>query len=133
MIAGEEHAYFGVLSLLFELLNLAFELGHHILPLFRELRKRFQVFNISRQFGVQLNVMLEAAARLQDSLRLFLIVPEIRTGYFFFQLENLRAFSLRIKDTLESAVSFRRLRSLFHEVPRAFTSSSSQKRLGFHA
>jgi len=57
---------------------------------------------------------------LKDCLRLFLIIPEFGLCYFLFELENLRAFVFRIKDTLELAVSFLRLRPLSLEVLRAF-------------
>jgi hypothetical protein len=109
-----------VLSFLLELLNFVRKLGHDILPLFRKFRQRFQIVRIPSQFRIQLNILLQAAPFLQNSLRFFLIIPELRLSYLFFKLENLCALPLRIKDTLESAVSFPRSRSLSHEVPRAF-------------
>ena len=124
VLAGEKHADFGVLSLLLELLDLAREFGQHILAFIRQFGKRLQVADIPRQLGIQLDIPLQPAARLQDRLRFFLIVPEFRLGCFFFQLENLCALVFRIKDTLESAVSFPRSRSPSHEVPRAFKSSN---------
>lgn len=100
MLSGKKHAYFCVLSFMFELFDLAHELRFYIFPLGGKFGKRPQIIRIPCQFGIQLNVLIKAASRLKNLLRLFLVIPEFRPGYFFFQLENLCTFAFRIKDTL---------------------------------
>jgi hypothetical protein len=124
VFAGKEHANFCVLGFLLDLFDFANKVRHYVFPLVRQFDKRFQVFDVSCQFGIQLDVLFQAASRLEDCLRLFLIIPEFGLRYFFFELENLRVFVFRIKDTLELAVSFPRLRPLSLEVLRAFSPSS---------
>jgi hypothetical protein len=100
VLPGKKHADFGVLSLLLELLDFARKVVKHVFAFMRKLRQRLEIFHILCQLGIQLNVLVQAAARLQDRLGLLLIAPELRLGCFFFELENLRAFACGIKDTL---------------------------------
>jgi hypothetical protein len=79
-----------------------------------------QVLYVFGKLTIQLDIIFQPAAPLQDRLGFFLIVPEIRLGYFSLELENFRALVVRIKDTLAPAVFFPRWRSLFPEALQAF-------------
>jgi hypothetical protein len=99
-----------VLCFVFELLNFAREICSYSFSFSDKLGQSFQIVHLPGQFRIQLDILIEAASCLKCFLRLFLVIPEFRLGYFFLELENLCAFAFRIKDNLESAVSFPRSR-----------------------
>jgi hypothetical protein len=84
-----------------------------------------QVGDILDKLDIQLDIIFQPAAPLQNRLSFFLIIPEIRLGYFSVELENFRALVVRIKDTLAPAVFFPRWRSLFPEALQAFNPPKS--------
>lgn len=95
------------------------ELRQDILSFICQFGKRFKIFDVFSQLRVQLNILFKPAPLLKDCLRLFLIIPEIRCSYLFFELGDFRTFVAGIKDTLELAVFFPRLRLPSPEVLRA--------------
>jgi hypothetical protein len=119
MLSGKQHADFGMPGFLLQFLNLAREIRQDIFSFSRQFGKCFQVLDILYEPRIQLDILVQTAPLLQDGLRLLLIIPEFRFGYFFFEFKNLRTLVVCIKDTLELAVFFPRLRSPSPEVLRA--------------
>jgi hypothetical protein len=119
VLSGKQRSDFGVLRFPLQYFHFAGKIRQDIFTFGRKLGKRFQILDILCQLRIRLDILFQPAPLLQDCLRFLLIVPEIRSGYVFFELENLGTFMIRIKDNLESDVFFLRLRSLSPEVLRA--------------
>ncbi len=120
VLAREQHSYFRVLGFLLQLLHLRGKVRYNVFTLLGEFGKSFEILNVPLQARVQFDVLFQPAALLQDCLRFFLVIPELRVCYFLFELENLCTLVFRIKDNLESGVSSPLSHSLSHEVHRAF-------------
>ena len=108
-----------MLSFLFQLLHLFIEVRQYVLAFISQFDQCLQVVNVLCQSFIQLDILIEAAAPLQDRLRFFLIVPKFRPCNFLFELDYFSTLVFGIKDTLAPAVSFPRWCLLFPEVLRA--------------
>jgi hypothetical protein len=100
VLSGEKHADLGVLSFLLQLLHFAREIVQNVLAFIRQFSERLEVFDLTCQLGIQLDILFQIASLLERRLRFFLVVPEFGTCYFSFELENLCTFAVCIKDTL---------------------------------
>jgi hypothetical protein len=61
-------------------------------------KKSLQVFYRALQFSIQLNVILELLAPLQNRLRLSLIIPKPRIDDLRLDLAQFSALGFRVKD-----------------------------------
>jgi len=85
-----------------------------VIGLFTQFDEHLEVFNLLRQSLNRFNRFLQVGALTKFFLRFFRVVPEIRIGYFSFQLGNPLFLGNDVKDTSRVRGLFLRWRSTSH-------------------
>ena len=98
VFAAQQRGGFDAAQLGIQPLEFLLDVFRDILAFSSEFEKSLQVFYRALQFSIQLNVILELLAPLQNRLRLSLISPETRVDNLSFDLAQFPALGFRVKD-----------------------------------
>ena len=98
VFAAQQRGGFDVAQLGIQPLEFLLDVFCDILAFSSEFEKSLQVFYRALQFSIQLNVILELLAPLQNRLRLSLIIPKSRIDDLRLDLAQFPTLGFRVKD-----------------------------------
>ena len=98
VFAAQQRGGFDAAQLGIQPLEFLLDVVRDILAFSSEFEKSLQVFYRALQFSIQLNVILELLAPLQNRLRLSLIIPKPRIDDLRLDLAQFPTLGFRVKD-----------------------------------
>jgi hypothetical protein len=99
VFAIEQHGCFQLFDDGLEGLQVASEVGGDVFAFSPEFQQSIEVGNATSDGLVLVQLFFEALALLQNLLRLFLVIPEVGSGYLGFDTVELSLFAGRVKDS----------------------------------